>query len=62
MNDLQNAIIINGETYVLDSNFDEGNDCENCALQEKCCGGTELICSMLHDAEMGTHYIKLEKQ
>ena len=55
-----NAIIINGEVFVPDDQFDEGNDCENCALKERCCGGTEQICAMIHDAGMGVHYVKAE--
>lgn len=57
---VDNAIIINGEVYVLDDNFDEGNDCENCALREMCCGGFDLICTTLFDAGQGSHFIKAE--
>jgi hypothetical protein len=55
-----NAIIINGEVYVLDDGFDESNDCEGCALRDKCCGGFDLICSTLFDAGQGKHFIKAD--
>jgi len=53
-----NAIIINGEVYVLDEGFGK-NDCEQCALADRCDSMSIVLCLELHDAGNG-HYVKAE--
>jgi hypothetical protein len=57
---IDNAIIINGEVYMLDEGFDEANDCEQCALTDRCKGMSIVLCNELHDAGKGVHYVKAE--
>lgn len=61
MNDRLNAIILDGEMYVLTKTLGNGSDCASCALRDRCDRENDSYICSVFDVTMGSNFQHAER-